>query len=258
MAIFSNEFLHRVSAGKIQGASIVRKFGQADIGSSFQPVTDDNFYRTPTTATLLRIRGGATDLEPNIGAWTVEVFGIGSDWKPQSEVVALNGVDYVNLLKPFIRVFRMRVVTSGSYGGTNISSHSGTIQIREQVGNTLWGTIRNYEGLGIGTSLVGAYTVPLGYNAHIIKSMHTVESGRAIDLSYFVRENANTILPPYSPVVALDLYRTTAECTANTPRGLSTELRGACDIMAMARLSDGLGGTAKLSVAFDILLLNQC
>ena len=258
MAIFSNEFLHRVSAGKIKGASIVRKFGQADINTSFQVITDDNQYRTPTTATPLRVRGHSTDVEPNVGAWSILVEGLGADWRPLSEIVVLDGANYVDLVNPFTRLFRISIVSSGSYGGTNISSHTGTIQIREQGNSTLWGTIRNYEGLGIGTSLVGAYTIPKGFNGHLIRSMHTVEDNRAVDLSYFIREGADIITPPYSPVKALDLYRTTATDMANVPRGLSTEFHGPCDIMAMARISDVLGGTAKISVGFDLLLLDQC
>lgn len=260
MAIFSNEFLHRVSAGKVQGASIVHKFGQSDINSNFRPVTDDNNYRTPTAPVTLEVfANSAQDTSGGSGAHTVMVEGLGVDFRPQQELVIMAGGTRVPLVNQYMRVFRMYVVSCGVYSGHSATSHNGIIWLRDQATNQTWATIRNYEGIGMGSTLIGAYTVPKGFNAHILRAKLITENSRTVDVTLLTREGADVVTPSYTALKASSLFRTISNNTDLQPVGLGKELRGPCDIMYVARLADGgLPNAVRLSVEFDILLLDQC
>lgn len=257
MTIFSNEFLHRVSAGKVKGARIIHKFGQSDVNSSFRPITDDNVYQTPTEAVSLKINGAGADGPTGYGARVVVVEGLDGDFNFQSEEVTMAASTFVTLANQYTRVFRMYVKESGIYSNIlNPSSHGGAIQLRAVVGNTLWASIRNYEGIGLGASLIGGFTVPKGHTAHIIRSNFSIEDTRPLDLTYMARENADIVTEPYSALKALGLFRTTTSVDDTVPAGLGKELFGPCDIVALARIADG-GAVARVSVSFDLLILDQ-
>ncbi len=258
MAIFSNEFLHRVSAGKVKGAKIVNKFGQINLDSTFRPVTDDRRYYTPTAAVNMYINStSAQDSSTGTGARLVEVSGLDGNFDEQSELVQMNGTSNVSLTKAFIRVHRMRVVESGTYSGWNASSHSGVIRLYDASNDVLFTSIRNYETLGIGTTLIGAYSVPRKHTAHILSTTHNIEDSRGIDLIYLVREHAELTTAPYKPMRALNLFRTVASSTDSAVSSLGLELNGACDIIVVARLSDMLGGSAEFAVNFELLVLDN-
>ena len=257
MPEFSNDFLHKVSAGKVKGASNVYKFGQAEVGGTFTTVSQDLTYKTPIAPVSLEIvSDNAGDSALGLGARQMSVSGIASDYTELTEIVELNGTTAVPLLNQFLRVYRVAVCCSGTYATEAASSHLGNITVQETGGGAVWGSCQTFGGMGMGSSLIGAFTIPKDHTAHLIRMVLHSETAKAVDIAYFVREGIDQVVAPFTPMKMSSLDRSPEGGTVSVPKGLSRELTGPCDIGYMAKTASG-AGNATVSVAFDLLLLNR-
>lgn len=74
-------------------------------------------YPWPTSALALSVVStDADDAAGDTGARTVEICGLGADYLDLHETITLNGTTPVNSTGLFLRVNRMRVITSGTSG----------------------------------------------------------------------------------------------------------------------------------------------
>jgi hypothetical protein len=257
MPEFSDEFLHKVSAGKVKGASNVYKFGQANVGGNFTAVADDLIYQTPIAPVSLEIvSDNAGDSAVGLGARQMAVSGIGPDYAELTEIVTLNGTTAVPLVNQFLRVYRIAVYNSGTYATAVASSHLGKITVRELGGGAMWGSCNVFGGFGMGSSLIGAFSIPKFHTGHLIRMVLHSETAKAVDIAYFIREGIDQVTAPFTPMKLASLDRSPEGGTVSVPKGLSRELTGPCDIGYMAKTASG-AGSATVSVAFDLLLLDR-
>lgn len=256
MSRFSDDYLRRVDAGKDPDAFIIYKFGKATgVGTTYVPVSADKTYKTPTTPQSLEaVSTSSSDTNGGLGAWTIEVQGIGPDWGIQSETVVMNGLTPVPLVNQFLRVFRVKVVGSGSYATESVSSHQGIISVRGSGGGSNWGSILVEGGLGLGTSLIANYTVPIGYVGYILREHIYSASTKLADVMLSGRAEANKITPPYSSFHAESIKYETAGADNTNPRGIGEELKGPYDIGYLAKASSG---TVDLSISYEILIVKN-
>lgn len=192
-----------VAMGLVGGVTYDRKFGRnSAVGTTLSPITTGGFYRTPTTAPVLEILSSATgDKSDGAGARTVLIVGLSETGAYQEETVTMNGTTAVTLTKSFIRVFRLRILTSGTYANQTTPSQLGTITLREESGGDIWHTIPELvSGFGAGQSLIGAFTVPLGKVAYVFVDRVSVDSNKSADLFFFERDNILNISAPYDPL----------------------------------------------------------
>ena len=260
---FTNEYIQRAAAGHISNAFVYHKFGASEeIGTEFTPVSYDNVYVTPTTAQPLEVVSDDNQDSPTgSGASTVIIEGIGPDWGFQTEEVTLNGTTPVPTANPFLRVFRVRVGNSNSYAvPSTVSSHAGTIDVRDLGGGVVWGSVEqlpttNAGSYGIGTSLIACYSVPKGWEAFLLNREINVKVDKDVDVILFSRENADIIVPPFSPMKSSTVRYGISGTNVRPAKTLGERFVGPCDMGFMARSASD---KAEVSIAFDLLLVNVC
>lgn len=258
MAVFSNEYLERVAAGKVRGNSIIYKFGQADLTSTFSPVSHDLTYPTPISAVELEVVStNSGDNVAGLGARTITVTGLDSNCNFISEDINLNGTTPVVLTNNFLRVWRVAVKESGTYATQFASSQLGDIILRESGGGTVWGSCRIFGGIGLGSSLIGCISIPDKHTAHIIKTETSLDSTKSVDICMFTRCNINNVTAPFDPMLLTEIHKASTESLVKYPKSFGKEYVGPCDIGYLARASSGGGGSGTLSISFDVLLIDQ-
>tara|TARA_R110000868_G_scaffold317557_1_gene578394 strand:- start:583 stop:1365 length:783 start_codon:yes stop_codon:yes gene_type:complete len=250
-----NDWGLSVAEGKISRYSVVNKFGHSDtIGTSFAPVAEGNVYQTPRTVQSLEILSSSTsDTSTGPGAKTMRVIGLGSDWRQQSEDVIMNGTTAVPLTKTWFRVYRLYMLTSGTYATAAAGTHVGAITLRGAGAGATWAVITATD-FPKGQSTIAAYTVPLGYTAYMINQEVHVASTKAVDFLMFQRPDANQVDTPYSAMRVVNEHNSVSEQAGTMyklPRG---PFVGPCDIGMMAKVASGTGSA---SVEFELALYNS-
>lgn len=234
---------------------IVHKFGFAEVSTTYVPITVDLTYQTPMAPVSLEaVSDNAADAVGGLGATKINVQGIGPDWREQNETVSLTGITPVQLLKQFLRVFRIQIIESGTYAGPTAASHAGKITVRTTGAGAIWGSITDTP-LPSGQSQIGTYTIPKGYTGYLLDKDITVASNKSIDLYFFTRENADDVTPPYIGIRRLVEREVGVaghlEITDIVPKGPWV---GPCDVGFLGKV---VSGTASMSVEFEILLVEN-
>lgn len=112
----------------------------------------------------------------------------------------MNGTTPVSVTGTWRRVYRMYIVTSGTYGTSTAGSQAGTITLRNSGAGVTWAVLSLDGSFGLGQSLIGAYTIPSGYTGTVYLSYISVETTKSASFYFFVRENADDVTTPYSPI----------------------------------------------------------
>lgn len=169
----------QLSNDEIEGVSYVEKFGYQDSvpNGDICTVWDQPavLYTYPTTADQVTVTSDDPDDNPTgAGARTVEVQGLDENWNPLTEVVDLGGTS----VGTFLRVFRARVVVSGSdvnpnQGNITVTGDSKTLAVISKLAT---------NAPGHGQTNMSLYTVPAGKTAYL--TQWTVSSGK---------QNADTV-----------------------------------------------------------------
>jgi hypothetical protein len=257
MQVMSPEWLLEVARGNVKGAKIIHKFGaNRSVGTTWATVCTSGTYQVPTTPQTLEIvSDSADDSVSGIGARSVEVYGIDANWDEIEEVVEMNGTTPVTLANQFRRVYRMHVYESGSYSNLFSGSHVGNITVQGVGGGSLYADIVVENGFPLGASEIGCFTIPRGYTGFIIGSRVVMEATKICDVGVFIRQHADILTPPYSPLFIIDIIHDVSNLQVNKDyRGFSRPLVGPCDT---GFLANTVSGTAKLSVQYDILILDN-
>ena len=234
----------------------IHKFGaNLSVGTTLEPVTTSGTYQTPTSLTSLELVSTSTqDVAAGTGARKVRVEGIGADWLVVTEDVVPNGTTPVALSNQFYRIYRVKVIESGTYASTSGSSHNSTITVRGAGAGATWADVISDSGFGLGQSQIGSYTCPAGKKMYIMNTVVDVESAKTMDLYMFVREGADTVAAPYDTMRVQNVERTTAgelQHPIKIPRG---PYICPADIGHMGKVASG---TASAEVYFEILLVDE-
>ena len=240
-----------VTKGNVLGQENIHKFGRnSAVGTSLVPLTSSGVYRTPTSAVALElVSDSVNDAAAGTGARTIEVIGLGSDWKEQSETVTMNGTSTVALTNSFTRVYRMRVITSGTYATQSAPSHNSTITLRESGAGQTWTTINSIDSFGFGQSLIGAYSVPAGKKAIITGKNILVDSSKTTTILLFAREGIDQVTAPYTPMKVLQTID--SQSSQTTLDDVLPVITGPADVGFLGKVSTG---TSSIDIEFDLLI----
>lgn len=252
---YDQELYHNIGAGLDPRYTPVHKFGAVDsVGTSWVPLTQSQTWQTPTTAQALEIvsTNNTDDIPTGTGARTVRVYGI-QDWSvgEVSVDVALNGTTPVAISGTWLRIHRVKVVDSGTYGSATASSHNSTITVQGSGAGVVWGTINSLSGIGLGQSEIGCYAVGAGKTITIQEMEVYVDSTKTADLLFFVRENADTVAAPYSGMqvkVSLRSVEGYLSKTHVTPLG---PFYGPCDVGWLVRSTST---TSTVEASFEMII----
>lgn len=199
-----------VARGLAVGVSYEHKFGRnAQIGTDFAPVVNGGFYRAPQVsgATQLRIKAGdAADTADGAGARSVELAGLDVSGNEIIEILATNGAspsDPTSQL--FLRLYRVKVLTSGTYATQADHSHAGAIVIENAAGTEDWATIAN-TSIGRGQSQIACYTTSAREEIYLAKMRISSDSVKKIDIALYQRQSVLDTSTPYSAMRVVEEF----------------------------------------------------
>jgi len=256
MSLISNDWDTDVTRKRVHRTSSIHKFGHSgNITTVVAPLSNGNVYQTPTSAAALEILSdNVNDTSAGTGAQAITVEGLDANWEPQEEVIELNGLTAVDLVKTYTRVFRAWVSRSGTYADAATPSHVGTITVRGNGAGVSWILIDATE-FPVSQSACAVYTVPLGYKAVIRSLVLNVASAKVVDFWLFQRPHCNDVTPPYSGTMRI-IYQAHAlagpmQVKPKSPWG---EFIGPCDLGFMCKVATGTGDA---SADFEIQLIKD-
>lgn len=254
-------FLIEVEKGNVPGHLLIKKFGASDaIGTTLVPVAAGNVYQTPSTLTSLEIVSddNTNDIAGGDGARTVRIWGlnnINGSWTEDIQDVALNGTTPVVIPNQMFRVYKMRVIDSGTYASQSAPSHNSTITLRVASAGATWATVNTYNSsFGLSATEIGVYSIPKGMTAYLIHVHFDIEGNKVVDVIGFKREGADVITAPFTPMTTFYVKRN-IEGEHQTGDGYALQtIVGPADIGFMARHSSGI---AKVEVEFVLLCVED-
>lgn len=223
------------------------------VAQNFVPIAPNGLYRTPqaSAAVSLRIRAGgnAADSATGAGARRVELYGLKADGTEVIEVIETAGTGQsAATVNQFIRLFSARVVLSGTYATQVAGSHVGDILIEDTAGN-LWTTIP-LNGFPEGITRIGAFTVPINYEAYLIGFRVNAAALKVVDALVFQRPNILETTAPYSAMTALlELFNITGFVDESFDAPI--RIPPLTDIGVMARIDNQ---TARVNSDLGLLL----
>lgn len=166
----------QVSDGSMPGVAYIEKFGMnVDVDSNKETIWDGGgIYTYQTTAHPVSVTSDAPtfDLPGGTGARTVEVQGLDGDYNLVTEVIDVGSAG----TQPFLRIFRVKLVSSGSEGinhGNIFITCTVTSLVLAQIG--LDGSGSNAAGRG--QTFMALYTIPAGKTGYL--TQWTVGAGKA-------------------------------------------------------------------------------
>lgn len=251
------DFPLELAKGNVPSHEVIHKFGRnSSVGSTFVPICESGFYRTPTTNISLEVvSSSANDTANGTGARSIYYEGLkalAGNLIEVSGTVQLNGQTAVTIPDNMIRLYRWYVSTSGTYATHATSSHDGSITIREVNSGDVWSTIL-LNSYGRGQSQIGCYTVPSGYEAYITSITYSTESDKEAEILMYKRENALDTLEPFSPmrlVTEINSAKGTSGIAYKYPIRFNEET----DIFLIGKLK---AGTGLMTVDFEIILIEK-
>ena len=166
----------------IYSSNNVLKFGyNADVGTASETVWEaGGLSPWPAAAAATTIVStDVKDTSDGVGARTVQVYGLDSDYKPINETVILNGTTAVNLPGVYLRVFRAKVLSAGSE-----LDNAGSLQVKHST------TVIAQISIGYNQTLMAVYTIPAGYHggAFLVNWHANIGKLKDAEFSLWVRE----------------------------------------------------------------------
>jgi hypothetical protein len=243
--------------GRIEGHSVVHKFGAGLLNTSLEPITYDKTYPTPTAAVSLEfLSDDAADNSAGIGVRKITVEGLDSNWDEIIQTKETNGLTPVVLDTPIIRLNRWMVSPiggSGTYATESAGSHQGNLTLRVEGGGATWSTLPSLP-FPVGQSQIGVYSIKKGYTGYLIKKNIVVSSTKAADIYFFQRPNADIITAPYAPMRLFEREVGVSGVADLSPFAPKGPLVGPCDVGFMGLISVG---TAECSVKYELLIVED-
>jgi hypothetical protein len=229
---FSKEWYVALAEGLVPGWSVVHKFGAANVGTTYTPVCEGGFYRTPQVA-------------------SATLQGLDATGAEITETLATNGASASSATtNSFLRLHRFWVSSSGTYATQSTGSHVGDIVIEDSAGTQDWATIVSTD-FPKGQSQIGVYSIPTGKTGYIQEVFGTVDSNKTMNIAFFQRKNILETAAPYTPMRLITEMKGISgpfNLLVTTPINGFT---GPCDIGFMAKVPTGTG---DLTVDFEIML----
>ena len=242
-----------IAEGKARGYSSVNKFGRClDIATAtYTDVWDYGgtvpVYPFPATATVLTLASIAADDIAGTGAQKVEVQGLDANWDLQTVTYDTNGGGTTVSTETWIRIFRMKVVQTGS-GLENAGDITATVNAN------IIAQITNDGTIGFNQTLMAVYTVPRGKSAYLTGYKMSVnkKNGAAADFNLWARDNANSYPFQLKETMGMDSNATSTVQQFFIPQNKFTEKT---DIKM--QVLHTATGVIDSSVGFDLILVDN-
>ena len=240
----ARDFFIEATKGNIVGQETGNQFGQnLVVGTSEEDIQSQG-------GTLIFLEGAefisissdnAADTLLGTNATSVLIQGLDSNFVAIEEIVNLSGTTDVNTTNQYIRVNKMIVNEVGNYSFTNAGTITGTAAVS--------GTVQIEIPIAAGQSKTTHFTVPAGLNLIITTFRVTMDTGKTIDIIAKIRENADDITRPMSPVKTIRDLKGLATPTSGIILG-NFKFNEKTDIWVVGVTSVG---TSSIEVNYDFV-----
>lgn len=197
-ASISKNFLEEVNQGNVEGAKLIHKFGSnPNVGVTHVDIWEGQIVLQWLTAaeTMDVISTDIVDdISTGIGARTVSITGLDTDFNEVEETIVLLATP-VTTITAFRRILTARVVTVGTYTGTN----QGDISITASSSATLQGFIVTEESRTSQTH----YTIPAGKTGYLLRTSITMNANKEVNVNIHNRPGADIVAAPFLASVHL-------------------------------------------------------
>jgi hypothetical protein len=250
-----SDFFLEVSKGTVTGHSSIHKFGgnPSVPNGSYTDVWHQGgtLSHLEAASTVHLISNNAGDNQATTtGVRGARIFGLDANFLEIQEDLLMHATDGTiagpSSANTFTRIYRVVALSAGAYSRiTNL----GAINVVEDTGSTVQASI----GAGDGQSHGSHYTIPSGKTGYLKRISVTMDTGKSVDVQFFVRDNADDTIVPVSPIKVKHHWFGIAEPIeeifyANNSYDEKT------DLWFEAK---GNGAVAKVEVDYDIILVNN-
>ena len=247
---------YHVSRGNMFQAHVHHQFGRnIACPTTYVPVTDNGFYRTPQPAAATRLRvkagGNAGDTAGGAGARSVRLWGLNASGDEVVEILATAGASASSLTtSSFIRLYQVDVYDSGTYGTQAAGSHLGNITIENAAGTEDWAQIQ-LNGFPSGVTGIGSITVPRNHVGLVSSIQINVDQTKTTDVLILKREGILQSAAPYKPIQKVqEFIGVSRSITIHFEMPL--KFQQLTDLGVLAKVSNGTGA---VSVDLEVLML---
>lgn len=236
--------------GKYSNRSIETKFGRNLIINNASVPEDvwqggGVYTGFPSAAeTVNVVSSSGSDTSAGVGARTVVLYGLDSDYNAISETITLNGTSNVLSSNSYLRLQRAIVVTAGT-SEVNV----GTLTMTQSSSSAVMATI----SAGYGQTQIAAFTVPAGKTAYVVQYSATLQdsgTNRGV-IAFRVKDNT----------VTDGSWRVLRTVGFGTDAPLSVRLYGGIRLTektdAVARVLSVTSNGADVSCEFTMLLIDN-
>jgi len=248
MAYIGNkDFLIEVAKEKVPGHKSVDFIGKNnDVGSGSWEVLNDlggaaSFLTSPDTIRI-KAGGSSNDSSSGSGARAVEIKGLDSNGDEATETIVTNGSSASSSTQTeFWRINEAKVLTCGTYGGSNI----GAITIQSTGGTDLLRI-----PIGEGYAPTGLFSVPKGKGLFLLHTFITVETKKVLDIKVNYRTNFTNTTPPVDPVNIFTFYHDIEGLSLNIEHK-THKFSELTDVWFEAK---GVGGSGAITIEQEAIL----
>ena len=202
MGLFSKDALLEIAKGNVPGHTVIEKFGRNDAvpnGSwaDIQTIGGSVFWHT-TADTLNAVSTSANDTAAGSGARVITIQGLDANFDVQEEDLALSGVTPVTSANSYIRVHRVFVKDTGTYGGLLTGGNAGNISFTKTTGGNAIGEILIDNSAPIGQTQLARYTIPNAKTAYLFAVDVNVEVNKPARVVMWQRQGADVVAAPFT------------------------------------------------------------
>ena len=192
MMVDIRSFNLEVAKGNIPGHSEINKFGRnSDIDQNVKETLWDVGGKYPflSGAEFLYLRSSSTaDDSGGVGALSIAISGLDTNYVEQAETIILNGLGSVRTTNEYLRLNRMYTVQTGG-SEFNIGSilATGSVNVTSQA----------MISAGEGQTLMAVYNIPSGLNGYVTNFNCSFDKGGAgatpalLDIDFVMRMSGN-------------------------------------------------------------------
>ncbi len=241
----ARNFFIEATKGNIIGQSTSNQFGQnLVVGTTEEDIQSQGGTLVfLESAEFISIVSSDTvnDILTGANATSVLIQGLDSDFIAIEEIVDLSSTS-TNTTNQYIRVNKMEVNEVGNYTTSNAGIITGTAAVS--------GTVQIEIPIGAGKSKTTHFTVPAGQNLIITTFRVTMDTGKTIDIIAKIRENADDVTRPMSPVITIRDLKGLDTPTSGVSLG-NFKFNEKTDIWIVGVTSVG---TSSIEVNYDFVL----
>ena len=262
--LVSNQFIEAIR-GRHPEQSVVNKFGaitSSGTHTTWKPICTSEAWFTPTAAVTLEAVSddNTNDVAGGSGARAIRIYGLKTpaSTEEETEDVNLNGTTAVALANQWWRIYRIKVIESGTYAGIGSYSHDSTIDVRETATPAnIWAQIGADTTFGLSQSEIGCFSIPDGKTGVLLNyRIEVSDTNGSVNAIIAIRENADDVAAPFEPLQSKAIHRnmSAGKVITNDPDAPLEFITGPADVFGITR--NGTNQSYDANIRMQILVID--